>query len=154
MKDLLIKQIDFEHWSNQEVLNTLRKINAPDERAVLLFSHLLSSSSMWISRVTGQPITTTLFQERTLDESEKLMHENTKGWKNYLNGADEKELKRIVEFIFPLDGSKKRMSVNDAVFHIVHHSSYHRGQIIARIKGSIEPLPLVTYIAYAAENVA
>jgi uncharacterized damage-inducible protein DinB len=154
MKELLIKQLEFEHWANQQVLLTLRKITMPDERAVLLFSHLLSSGNMWISRVTGQPITTTLFQERTLDESEKLMYENNQGWLRYIETADVKELNRIVDFIFPLDGSKKRMSVADAILHIVHHSSYHRGQIIARIKGSIEPLPLVTYIAYAAENVS
>jgi uncharacterized damage-inducible protein DinB len=154
MKELLIKQINFEHWANSTLLAAMREANPLDDRALLLFSHLLSSGSMWLSRLLATPFTTTIFQERTLAECEVLMNQNTNGWLAYLQQADDKELNRIVDFIFPIDGSNKRMAVADAVMHVVHHSSYHRGQLIARIKGSVEKLPLVTYIVYASENVS
>lgn len=153
MKELLIKQINYEHWANSGLLETIKSASPLDDRALLLFSHLLSSGNMWLSRVKGTPLTTTLFQERTIEECEALHNENTTQWLAYLQNADETELARIVEFIFPIDGSKKKMSVTDAILHIVHHSSYHRGQIIARLKGSVEILPLLTYIVYASENV-
>ena len=153
MKELLIKQINFEHWANSTLLVTMKEANPLDDRALLLFSHLLSSSCMWLSRLKATPFTTTIFQERTLAECEELMHQNTNGWLAYLQQADDKELSRIVDYIFPIDGSNKRMAVSDAVMHVVHHSSYHRGQIITRLKGSVEKLPLVTYIVYASENV-
>ena len=153
MKEILIKQIKFEYWANTELLTSLKKANPLDERALLLFSHLLSSGNMWISRLNALPITVTLFQERTLAECEELLKVNTEGLLKYLQNASEEELNRIVEFIFPLDGSKKRIRVYDSILHVVHHSSYHRGQIVTRLKGSVEPLPFVTYIAYATEHI-
>ena len=153
MKETLIKQINFEHWANTELLKTLYKANPLDERAQLLFSHILSAGNMWMSRIKGTAFTTTLFQERTLAECETLLKENTAMWLAYLDAASEEELNRIVEFVFPIDGTKRRIKVSDAIFHITQHSSYHRGQIVSRIKGSVEPLPLVTYIIYASEIV-
>lgn len=153
MKNMLLKQVDFEHWANTSLLNTMQKANPLDERALLLFSHILSASNMWLSRVHTLPLTTTLFQERTLAECEVLLHENTRNWIAYIEKANQEELDRIVDFIFPIDGTKKRISVQDAILHILHHSSYHRGQIVAKLKGFVEPLPLVTYIVYASESV-
>jgi uncharacterized damage-inducible protein DinB len=73
-------------------------------------------------------------------------------FKNYVNQVNNDELNRVIHFTFPLDGSKRKLSVADALLHLVTHSSYHRGQIIARLKGKIEPLPLTTYIAFAMEK--
>ncbi len=154
LQALLIKQINFEHWANTELAKTLFEAQPLDERALTLFSHLLSSSNMWISRIHAIPMTVTLFQERTLEECKAMIDINTAAWIKYLQSADDAELNRIIDFIFPIDGSARRMSAMDAVMHIVHHSSYHRGQIIARVKGSVPVLPLVTYIVYATETIA
>jgi uncharacterized damage-inducible protein DinB len=43
------------------------------------------------------------------------------------------------------------MKIEDALIHIINHSSYHRGQIIANIKGKVDELPLSTYIIYASQ---
>lgn len=152
MKNHFIKLIDAEIWANNVLADAIQKSGDTDERTLLLFSHILSSYSMWMSRIMGTEITTTLFQERTLEESKLLRDKVFADFKNYLQKADENELNRIIHFIFPLDGSKKKISVADALFHLVTHSSYHRGQIIARLKGKTEPLPLTTYIAFAMEK--
>jgi uncharacterized damage-inducible protein DinB len=153
MKELLTRQIQFEHWANSELLVSLRKANPLHERGLALFSHNLSAGNMWLSRVKGEPLTTTLWEERTLDQCEALLKENTTNWLAYLDQANDEELKRIVEFIFFLDGSKKKMSVADSILHVAHHSSYHRGQIVVLLKGSIEPpLPFITYVAFASEK--
>lgn len=152
MKDHFIKLIDSEIWANKLLSETIEKSGEKDERALLLFSHLLSSYSMWMSRITGKEITTTLFQERTLAESKILMNNVFADFKNYVNQVNTDELNRVIHFTFPLDGSKRKLSVADALLHLVTHSSYHRGQIIARLKGKIEPLPLTTYIAFAMEK--
>jgi uncharacterized damage-inducible protein DinB len=152
MKDHFIKLIDSEIWANKLLSETIEKSGEKDERALLLFSHLLSSYSMWMSRITGKEITTTLFQERTLAESKILMNNVFADFKNYVNQVNNDELNRVIHFTFPLDGSKRKLSVADALLHLVTHSSYHRGQIIARLKGKIEPLPLTTYIAFAMEK--
>jgi uncharacterized damage-inducible protein DinB len=57
-----------------------------------------------------------------------------------------------VHFTFVIDGSKKKMTVRDAVLHLVLHSCYHRGQIMARLKPLVTSLPLTSYIAFAMEE--
>jgi uncharacterized damage-inducible protein DinB len=49
--------------------------------------------------------------------------------------------------------SKRKIKIEDAIIHLINHSSYHRGQIITSIKGKVDELPLSTYIIYASEVV-
>ena len=65
MKNKFIKQFEFEYWSNGTILKALQNLTEKDSRAMLLFSHLLSSHCMWLSRVNKTDFTCTLFQERT-----------------------------------------------------------------------------------------
>ena len=150
MKQYLQKLFQSEIWANNLLLEAMEKATAIDDRSLLLFSHLLSSYSMWMSRIKATEFTTTIFQERTLDESKILMTEVFEQYNQYLETIDDKELQRIVPFTFPIDGSKRTMSVADALMHVVTHSFYHRGQIVTQLKGKIEPLPLTTYIAFAS----
>jgi uncharacterized damage-inducible protein DinB len=153
MKNKFIKQFEFEYWSNGTILKALHSLKQKEERAMLLFSHLLSSHCMWLGRVNKTEFTCTLFQERTLDECEQLMKENLEGWKKYLHDKSVEDLEQQIEFMaaWEVNPSKRRMSIEDALIHIINHSSYHRGQIIASIKGKVDELPLSTYIIYASE---
>lgn len=152
MISYLAKQLEFENWANTEILSSMKQITELSPKALSLFSHNLSVNSIWQSRILSETPTTTLFQERTLDECETTLNEIKEKWEGYISSIDEKELNRKIEFIFPFDGTKKKMSVLDAITHVLHHSSYHRGQIVTSLKGSIEPLPFVTYIKFAFED--
>jgi uncharacterized damage-inducible protein DinB len=153
MQNSFLKQFEFEFWSNGTILKALRHLKAKDDRAMLLFSHLLSSHSMWLSRVNKTDFTCTLFQERTLDECEVLMQQNADGWKKYLSDKATIDLQTPIEFMaaWEANPSKRRITIEDALIHIINHSSYHRGQIIASIKDKVDELPLSTYIIYSSE---
>ncbi len=150
MKEILIKQIEFENWANESLLASLKSVDNLPDRAMLLFSHLMSSNNMWLCRFNSKPLTTTLFQERTLEESEKLFIENKNEWRSLFSSMQENDFNKVMEFTFPIDGSKRNISITDAILHIAHHSSYHRGQIVILLKGLIEPLPMLNYIIYAS----
>jgi uncharacterized damage-inducible protein DinB len=154
MKNLLIKQLQFEYWACLELVKSMKIAQPLDDRALLLFSHILSSAKIWLNRIKGEPSTVTMFQERTLAECEVLMEENKVNWMNYLDKMDESEMHRMFEFIFPIDGSKKRISVIDGITHLMYHSAYHKGQIVTRLKGTVETLPFPQYVIYASEKVA
>jgi uncharacterized damage-inducible protein DinB len=149
LKDHLLKMLESEIWANQLLVQTFEKAKDPDERSLLLFSHITSSYNAWLSRIHATEITVTLFQERTLEESKQLLQHTLSELKKYLVQADDKEVNRIIHFTFPLDGSQRKLSVTDAITHLVTHSSYHRGQILARLKERVETLPLTTYIGFA-----
>jgi uncharacterized damage-inducible protein DinB len=148
-----VKHFEFEHWSNTLILQSLQSLQTSDDRAVLLFSHLLSSHSMWLSRVTKTEIKCTLFQERTLDECKLVMEDNLNGWKNFLLDKTDNDLEQTIEFMsaWEANSSKRRMAIEDAITHLINHSSYHRGQIVQLLKGKVNELPLSTYIIYASE---
>jgi uncharacterized damage-inducible protein DinB len=153
MSHKLIKHFEFEQWSNSMIIAALKILKEKNERATTLFSHLLSSHCMWLSRVNKTAFTCTLFQERTLEECEQLMKENLLGWQNYLVNKTDTDLQETIEFMsaWEVNPSKRRMTVEDAITHIINHSSYHRGQIVASIKGKVDELPLCTYIIYSSE---
>lgn len=153
MQNNYTKQFEFEYWSNGTILKALKNLKENDDRALTLFSHLLSSHSMWLSRVNKRDFTCTLFQQRTLDECEQLMKENLEGWKTYLSDKSLADIEQPIEFLaaWEANPTKRRMTIADALIHIINHSSYHRGQIIASIKNKVDELPLSTYIIYASE---
>jgi uncharacterized damage-inducible protein DinB len=142
-----IKQIEFELWANQKIAEAIESATEPDERTYFLFSHILSAHSIWLSRIQ---VTTTLFQERSFEESKMLLKEVADKWIAYISTLNENELGRTVHFIFPFDGSKKKIKIADAIIHVFGHSNYHRGQIISRLKGKLEPLPLLAYVVFAS----
>ncbi len=151
MKEILINQIEFENWANEKLLASLKSVENLPDRAVLLLSHLMSANEMWLCRLNAVAVTTTLFQERSLEESEKISIQNKAGWATLFSNFQENDFRKVIEFTFPIDGSKRNISVADAIFHVSHHSSYHRGQIITLLKGLIEPLPMLNYIIYASK---
>jgi uncharacterized damage-inducible protein DinB len=148
-----IKQFEFEHWSNTLIIKALRSLKEPADRALFLFSHLLNSHSMWHSRVSGTQMKVSLFEERTLDACEKLMDENLNAWKTFLQQQTYNDLQASIEFMaaWETKPSKRKIIIEDAIIHLINHSSYHRGQIIASIKGKVDYLPLSTYIIYASQ---
>lgn len=123
---------------------------------MLLFSHLLSSHCMWLSRENKTNFNCKLFQERTLDECKQMMKENLEGWKKYSADKLLQDLEQYIEFMaaWEANTSKRRISIEDVLIHIINRSSYHRGQIIASIKYKIDELPLSIYIIYASEIIS
>lgn len=145
--------MQFEFWANTELLQTLKLANPLNERALLLFSHINSANTIWLNRLKEETISTTLFQNRNLFECERLLNANNINWTTYLEQITEKELEEILEFDFPIDGSKRSLSKKDAIFHITNHSSYHRGQIISLLKNSVENLPMLGYVFFVSKIV-
>jgi len=146
-----VKQIEFELWANQKTMEAIESATEPGERVFVLFSHMLSANSIWLSRIQNTPVTTTLFLERSFEESKALLKEVAEKWKAYIATLNEKELGRTIHFIFPFDGSKKKILLADAITHIFGHSNYHRGQIMSLLKGKLDPLPLLAYVVFASE---
>jgi len=133
MTSSYLKQFEFENWSNTLILKTLESLPKKEERAQLLFSHLLSSHAMWLCRVTKTGLNCTLFQERTLAECEQLMVENRLGWSKFLENKTQTDLQEKIEFLSAWEShpSKRSITLEDALIHLINHSSYHRGQIVA-----------------------
>ncbi len=97
------------------------------------------------------------------------MTSDTEVWKNYeaielpvLAGNSDRAL---LEFVIESDpgnfdsavsyantrGEEFTSSVKDILTHVSNHSAYHRGQVVALLKGIAEPLPNTDYITYVRQ---
>lgn len=151
MKELLKNQMEFEYWANSELLVKLKEADPLNDRALLLYSHIMSVNSIWLQRIKGEPVITILFQERTLAECEALLQTNFENWNNFISEAKEEVFQENIQFHFPIDNTIRTMVVADSVFHITNHSSYHRGQIVILIKGSVAALPNLGYVFFSSK---
>lgn len=153
MKELLKKQIEFEYWANSELLVKLKEADSLNDRALFLFSHIMSVNSIWLQRIKGEPVTINIFQERTLAECELLLQTNHENWNTFFTEADEEVFQKSIQFHFPIDNTTRTMVIADSIFHITNHSSYHRGQIVSLIKGSVAVLPHLGYVFFSSKIV-
>jgi uncharacterized damage-inducible protein DinB len=131
MKKYFIKQFEFELWANRILAETIEKSTEPDPRVLLLFSHLLNSYNMWFSRLNNTEFETKIFDERSLANNIVFMNSTFNNWLKFLNVIDEEKFNEQFSFVFPIDGSKRNIKIEDAISHLITHSNYHRGQIIA-----------------------
>lgn len=153
MKELLKRQMDFEYWANNELLVKLKEANPLNERALFLYSHMMSANSIWLNRIKGEPVTINLFQERTLAECEVLLQTNYENWNAFFKESDEEVLLSEIKFHFPIDNTTRVIDVADSIFHITNHSSYHRGQIVSLLKGTVTVLPHLGYVFFSSKIV-
>ena len=150
MKNTYQKQFDYEFWANELTIKSIKESNQPDERIFKLISHVVASHSIWMSRFKGEKPTIAGWDLMTLDECLERSKINHEKFTEYLTDVNQQEFERHIQFKFFDKDSK--ITIEDAIIHMINHSSYHRGQIIAGLKGKLEPLPFTTYIAYAKSD--
>jgi uncharacterized damage-inducible protein DinB len=149
-----IKLFEYEKWANSVLENMMQQAGSQlPTRALFLYSHILSSHSMWLNRFRNEPIVAQLFQERTLPACQVLMTENHDGWLRHLQTMPDEQFENVIAYTNALTGESQKMVISDALTHLIMHSAHHRAQIIVLFKGIIEPLPLINYIMYAARKV-
>ncbi|MFN8357578.1 MAG: DinB family protein [Spirosomataceae bacterium] len=154
MKEFLLKNIAYEHWANVQLLRAIEQSGTTDERTLQLMAHLLASPALWLHRVRKETPPFGLWPTLSLDECRALNEQNAQQWTEWLTQSSAEELQSYVVVKVPATGQEKKLMIQDAVQHSSNHGSYHRGQIILRLKGLIDPLPLTTYIAFALEDLA
>ncbi|MBX3241919.1 MAG: DUF664 domain-containing protein [Chitinophagaceae bacterium] len=145
MKQFFRELFEYSHHFNQE-LGDIFAGNADGlpERSVKLYSHILNAHHIWNSRITLQQATFGVWTVhditncRTIDRSN---HENT------LLIIDKLDLDETISYTNSR-GDRFTNSVRDILFHIVNHSTYHRGQIAMDLRqNGIAPLA-TDYIFY------
>ena len=146
-----IKQLHYEKWANEIVFEAIEKATNPDERVFELISHLVVSHHIWLKKLLNETPSFKSWEIIGLVELRQLNIENVTGWTDYLNLHKKDKISHDIHFNF--FGSPSKISVDDLLIHLINHSSYHRGQIISKLKGTLETLPLTTYIAFATEKV-
>ena len=109
------------------------------------FSHILNAHHIWNARVIGKVPEYTVFQIHDIQHWGDIHYENQRASFEITSNADDFD-KRI-----DYENTEGRLFTNtlqDILFHIINHSTHHRGQIAVDFRAhGLEPLSL-DYIFY------
>ena len=108
-----------------------------------IFNHLLSAHHTWNSRILNKQYRYGVWELRPLCQLEQIEEENF----NQSSSLKDRNLETEIMYINSR-GETFTNNLRDILFHVINHSTYHRGQITSDFrKNGIEPL-VSDYIFY------
>jgi uncharacterized damage-inducible protein DinB len=148
MKDHFTRLFQHLEWADARVLESLRSAQYPQERSLELYSHILGSEHVWLSRIYGTAKRVDVWPELSLDECEQLSTENVATFSDLVSRLTADLLEKPITNRNSA-GDQFTSTVEDILTHVAMHASYHRGQIAAALRaGGDTPSP-TDYIAFA-----
>jgi len=152
MKEHFIKLFEYDKWATGRVLGAMKQLQTQDEKCLEWMGHILTAQLVWYSRVENIGKTYNLWGGRTLEECLSMYEEISKLWEEFIYKLMEKNLSNTISYK-NFKGDSFENTVEDILTHVINHSTYHRGQIIAQLKGQLTSLPGTDYIVFIREKV-
>lgn len=145
MKAFFNQLFDYNFYCNKKFIEVCNTIDIVPQKSISLFSHLLNAHHIWNARIENREPVYTVFQLHEVKEWGELHYENQRSSFDITSNTDDFE-KRI-----DYENSEGRLftnTIHDILFHIINHSTYHRGQIAMDFRlNNFEPIT-TDYIFY------
>lgn len=145
MKVFFNQLFDYNFYCNKKLIETCSVIANTPEKSIELFSHVLNVHHRWNAVLTGKAPEYAVNQIHSVREWGDIHYENQRSSFEITTTTDDFE-KRI-----DYENDEGRLftnTVQDILFHIINHSTHHRGQIALDFrKNGLEPLQL-DYVFY------
>lgn len=150
MKKHITTLFEYEKWANARILDALSQLQETDEKSLEIMAHILLVQMVWYSRITGVP-DTPVWAKKTLEQCREMYTVNNKILSPFMSQLTDDSLKREVDYK-NTKGQKFTNTVTQILTHTFNHSTYHRGQIVERLKGKIPQMPVTDFIAFMREK--
>lgn len=144
MKEKLTDLFEYSYHFNKEMIKSISEnLSKTDDKTISLINHILNAQQVWNSRILNEKP----FEVWQINPIEGLEEINGENYNNAIHILADYELDQKIEYRNS-KGIRFENSIFDILFHIINHSTYHRGQINSQLKNSgIEPI-LTDYIFY------
>jgi uncharacterized damage-inducible protein DinB len=143
---LFFKELfEYSHHFNQQLATVFTEQSTlTSEKSIKLFSHILNAHQIWNSRIIQDKNQFGVWDIHTVHELKEIDRTN---YTNSIRILDQSDLSSSIKYT-NFKGDTYTNSIKDILFHIINHSTYHRGQIATEFKqAGIEPLN-TDYIFY------
>lgn len=131
MKDFFIEKFDYNFDSNQRMINCVEaNPKAYTQRAQDLIGHTFNAHHIWNCRILGQTPKQTVWEVFQLKDLHQM---NTATNNQSMDILSSFELTKIAEYT-NTRGQSYSNRVDDILYHIINHSTYHRGQLMTELK--------------------
>jgi len=136
---------DYNFHCNKKLIELCSSREDITEKSIKLFSHLLNAHHIWNSRILGKISELEVWQIHAVTDWGDIHYENQRSSFDITSHADDFDSR------IDYENSEGRLFTNtlqDILFHIINHSTHHRGQVLMDLRqNNIEPLPL-DYVFY------
>ncbi len=145
MKVFFNQLFDYNFFCNKKLIDECNAMDSVPGKSVELFSHILNAHHIWNARILGKGPEFKVWQEHDLKNWGDIHYENQRSSFEIITNADDFE--RRIDY----ENTEGRLFTNtlqDILFHVINHSTHHRGQIATDFRNnSIDPLAL-DYVFY------
>lgn len=148
MRDHFRKLYRHVAWADARVLQSLRAAHSVLKKDLDLYSHILGSEHVWLSRIKGTPPKVAVWPTLTLDEAERLAGENVTAFEGVISELTEEGSETPITYRNSA-GDQFTSTLEDILTHVCLHGAYHRGQIAASIRAAGDVPSPTDYIAFA-----
>ena len=133
---MLAKQFAYKAWADKRTLDAIGKVDSdafPDRYAFVLqqVNHIVIVDELFRSRLQGHAAPHDATNSSVVPGYEELSSRlvTSGAWySNYVDKLTSDDQQQQIGFVFA-DGLPGKMSVEEMLFHVVNHGSYHRGSI-------------------------
>lgn len=135
----------YNHHFNQQLVTVFTDpATLTSEKSIKLFNHILNAHQVWNSRIVQDRKPFGVWE---IHPSHELKEIDRVNYINSVKILDQADLDSAIKYTTS-KGDAYTNSVKDILFHVINHSTYHRGQIATEFKqNGMEPL-VTDYIFY------
>jgi uncharacterized damage-inducible protein DinB len=129
---------EYSHHFNQKLADIFNTSpNKTSEKSVKLFNHLLNAHQIWNNRIEPKQTPFSVWELHSVQEFQNIDKAN---YEQTLQILDKFDLAETINYANS-KGQTFSNSIRDIFFHVINHSTYHRGQIATDFKQfGLEPV--------------
>ena len=145
MKAYFHQLFDYNYLCNKQLIETCLGLEKVPEKSRTLFSHILNAHHLWNARITGGDPLYGVWDVHEVPAWGEIHYDNQRDSFGIITDSEDMDRRIAYE---NTEGRSYSNSIGDILFHILNHSTYHRGQIAMDFRDNgLEPLQL-DYILY------
>ena len=145
MKAFFKELFEYSHYTNQKLYDQFNEHQyKTSKKSINLFNHILNAHQIWNNRIEQKQTT---FGTWDLHKLHDLKDMDQANYEQSLQILDNVDLDKMIHYN-NTKGKAFVNSVRDILFHVINHSTYHRGQIATEFRqNGLDPL-VTDYIYY------
>lgn len=145
MKSFFNELFDYNFYCNKTIIERCLETKDALPETERLFGHILNAHHIWNSRIMNKNPAYDVWQEHLVADWAEVHYENQRTSFEITSNVNDFEKRIDYE---TAEGRLVTRTLKDMLFHIINHSTSHRGQIAVDLrKNNINPIVL-DYVNY------
>ncbi len=139
---------DYDDWANREVWKAVDAEGLQSTRSGEILSHILETEYLWYARIEGHyDHIQSVWTKRCLEHPDAHIDDLRRKWSDLLHKITPTELKKKMRYR-NTKGIEFENSIQQMLVHVIHHGTYHRGQIAQEMRNAGKEPASTDYIGW------